>query len=221
MHGTERGRGADRGRLQPHWPDRLATLARRRRGGRRTRRLRRLAALLLLIAAAALALTREPAPRVGTPVVAVLRDLPTGAALALEDLRVVDVIQPPDGALTEVGAATGRALTGPIRRGELVTDARLVPTHGADPGPGRVAVPIRPADPAAVDLLSPGVHVAILTAGANGRAAVLAGDAVVLTVQPAGTSGNAGRLVVVAVPTRQADRLAAAAIDGELALRFT
>src|SRR6476469_2743899 len=69
MEGTERGRdgdsrggdgrGGDSGRLQPRWPDRLATLARRRRGGRRSRRWRRLAALLLLIAAAALALTRE------------------------------------------------------------------------------------------------------------------------------------------------------------------
>ena len=221
MGGAEGSRSDDTGRLQPLWPERVAALGRRRRGGRRARRWRRLIALLLVVAAAGLALVHEPVPRTGTPVVAVLRDLPTGSELAADDLSVVDVSRPPDGAVSEVATATGRTLTGPIRRGELVTDARLVPSTGADPGPGRVAVPIRPSDPAAVDLLSPGVHVAILAAGPGGAPTVLAKDAVVLSVPPSASGGSGRRLVVVAVPAAAADRLAAAAIDGELALRFT
>ena len=73
-------------------------------------------------------------------------------------------------------------LAGPARRGEVITDVRLAEPVGPDPGPGRVAVPVRPADPAIVDLLGPGMHVAVLVVSEAGEASVLAADAVVLVV---------------------------------------
>ncbi len=132
----------------------------------------------------------------------------------------------PDGALRDPAAAVGRTLAAPVRRGELVTDVRLVTSAGPDPGPGRAAVPIHPADTATVDLLGPGMHVVIVTVTGDAAShpadpTVLAGDAVVLSIGAAtGTDRTTGRVVVVGVPTAEADRLAAAALDSELAIRF-
>ena len=82
------------------------------------------------------------------------------------------------------------------------------------------------ADGATVDLLSPGMHVVIVTVTDSPNhhsadPAVLAKDAVVLSVGAATSPGGAaGRIVVVGVPTVEADRLAAAALGSDLAIRF-
>ena len=207
--------------LQPHWPDRLATLARsRRRGGRRSRLVRRALAVALLVAAGVLAMAGQRAAPIGRPVAAVSRDLPIGTTLAASDLGTVHLIDPPEGVLT-AAQAVGAVLAGPIRQGEVLTDARLVPAGGPRPGTGRIAVPIRPADPATVELLSAGVHVAVLSVDDNGRATVLAADAVVLSIPPPPKSEPGKRLVVLAVPLAAADRVTAISLHGSLALRFT
>ena len=207
--------------LQPHWPDRLATLTRsRRRGGRRSRLLRRSLAVALLIAAGVLAMAGQPVVPAGRPVVTVARDLPIGTTLAASDLGTVHLVDPPDGVLT-AAQAVGAVLAGPIRKGEVLTDARLVPTQGPRPGTGRIAVPIRPADPATVELLSAGMHVAVLSVDDTGRATVLATDAVVLAIPPPPKSEPGKRLVVLAVPLAAADRVTAISLHGSLALRFT
>ena len=208
--------------LQPRWPDRLATAARsRRRGGRRVRNLRRALAALLLVAAGVIAVTGRTGPAPGTAVVAVGRDLPAGAVLGPADVQTVHVAAPPGGAVRTAGAAVGRLLSGPVSRGEVLTDVRLLSDQGPDPGPDRVAVPVRPADPATVDLLRPGAHVAVLAVAENGGVTVLAPDAVVLQIPAPAKADPAQRLVVLAVPKASADRITGAAVIGKLALRFT
>ena len=134
----------------------------RRRGGRRVRRIRLALATALLLTAGVLAAMPDP---VSTDVtaVALTKDLPAGAVLSRSALRTVAVREVPDGALRDPAAAVGRTLAAPVRRGELVTDVRLVTSAGPDPGRGRAAVPIHPADTATVDLLGPGMHVVIVT----------------------------------------------------------
>lgn len=127
----------------------------------------------------------------------------------------------PDGAVGDPAQAIGQILAGRARRGEVVTDVRLADPSGPQPGPGRAAVPVRPADPAIADLLEPGMHVAVILVGEAGEATVLATDAVVLVVPDRPDRGNAERPIVLAVPAESADRIVAAALAGTIGLRFT
>jgi hypothetical protein len=214
---TGRG-GAD---LQARWYDRLRqSLADRRRGGRLPRTLRRVAAVGLIVAAGLIALTPPNAPA-GEALVAVARDLPIGARIEADDLQIVHDADAPDGAIRDRADVLGRVLAGPARRGEIITDVRLADPVGPDPGPDRVAVPVRPADPAIVDLLGPGMHVAVVVVSEAGDASVLADDAVVLVVPVKSDRGNTDRPVVLAVPRESADQIVAAALAGSIALRFT
>ena len=207
--------------LQPRWPDRLASMAiSRRRGGRRPRNLRRALAAALFIAAGVIAVTGRAGPLPGVAVIAVARDLPAGTELVNSDLVSVNVTSPPSGAVRQLGAGVGRLLAGPVRRGEVLTDVRLVSDQGPDPGPGRVAVPV-PVDPATVELLRPGAHVAVLAVTEAGAVTVLATESVVLTIPPPSKAQPAKRLVVLGVPIAAADRITALAVTGRLALRFT
>ena len=181
--------------------------------------------MLLFLAAGVVALARpgcQEQQQCGLDVLIAAHDMAAGATVAAADLSTSLLGQPPDGAATSESAVVGRVLSGPVRRGEVLTDARVVGDDGPDPGPGRVAVPLRPDDPATVDLLSPGMHVAIIAVGRDGAAHTLADDAVVLAIPGAqGQPGrSAGRLVVLAVPTAAADLVAAAALTGAVTLRF-
>jgi len=209
--------------LQRRPVDRLLTaLARYRRGGRRMRTLRRVAALGLLIAAGVLA-TAGPSPAAdGTAVQVVSHDLPAGATVRPADLLTTVLRAPPDGALPAEQSPIGRVLAAPVRRGEVLTDVRLLGPGGPRPGPGRAAVPVRPADSATVDLLRAGMRVAVIGVQADGTVRTLTTDAVVLQVPPAqtGAGPNGGRLVVLSVPEKVADAIAATAITGTIGLRF-
>ena len=176
---------------------------------------------MLLIVAGAVALAGQRGAVAGTAVVAAAHDLPIGATLSAADVTTVQVNAQPDGVLTTLAQAVGQVLSGPVRRGEVLTDVRLVAAGGPRPGRGQVAVPIRPADPATVELLSPGMHVAVLSVDETGRATVLATDAVVLAIPPPPRSEPTRRLVVLAVPANAADGITAMAVHGSLALRFT
>lgn len=221
---TDRNRRRPGRDLQSNLPDRLRQRwTDRRRGGRWPRNLRRVAAAALVLTAALLLLT-PPRPAPGRPVVVLTRGLPVGAVLQPADLTTTPLLEPPEGALADTGPAVGRILAGAARRGEVLTDVRLVDPIGPQPGPGRVAVPIRPADATVVDLLRPGMHVAVVTVTDDGAAAALVPDAVVLLV---GTSeGSSGQRrdrdppVVLAVPQDSADQVVAAALTGTVALRF-
>lgn len=207
--------------LQPRRTDRLRQRwADRRRGGRLRRNLRRAAAAALVLTAALLLLV-PPVPTTGAPLVVLARDLPVGAVLAGTDLRATSVPDPPAGALADPAAAVGRTLAAAARRGEVLTDVRLVDPAGPPPGPGRVAVPVRPADATVTELLRPGMHVAVLAVAEDGSAAVLVADAVVLLVPAAGDRRDQGPPVVLAVPADLADPVIGAALTGTVALRFT
>lgn len=210
----------------------------RRRGGPGPRTARRIAAALLITAGGVLAVipTRATA---GSPVAVALADLPTGEVITAAMVHDHPAGTPPDGAMT-AQEAVGRTLAGPVRRGELLTDARLVAVDGPDPGPDRVAVPVRLDDPGVVALLRPGLHVAVLAVHADDPGAppedgrdqsdalvtTLAGDAVVLSVPTtAGASplrtGTGAGTVLIAVPDHVADVVAAHAALGAVTIRFT
>lgn len=186
----------------------------------RLTRIRRPLAALFAAAAAGLALVAlRPAPPPSVRVLAAARDLPAGTTLTPSDLRPVGFppASVPSGTLRS--GATGRVLAGPMRKGEPLTDARIV---GAallrGHGPGTVATPVRVADADAVHLLRPGDHVDVLTAPTPLEAAPQPGGArivvsavpVVAVPAPRGNSAREGALVVLATDRAQAAALAGA-----------
>ncbi|MFG3439296.1 SAF domain-containing protein [Nonomuraea sp. NPDC047897] len=198
------------GRLDARSPGREG-LGTRRPGGRRlgNRHRRTLAAVLaaagVLLGYAAL----RPAP--GTPVLVAAHDLPPGV-LRASDLRTVPLDHPPDGAVRS--GAVGRVLTGPMRRGEPLTDARLL--HTLRLPPGIVATPVRIADADVVRLLSPGSTIGVLAAWEGQAAQLVADDVRVVTVPQA--DDDEGALIVLATTPAQAGTLAAAQAGGHLSI---
>ncbi|MEO7126281.1 MAG: SAF domain-containing protein [Nakamurella sp.] len=243
----------DAAALQPGLADRAASaLLRLRPGGRRVRSLRRLIAVALLLAAGVMASISPTSATEGTDVLVSARDLPAGAILSAGDIKVRTVRTPPDGILAPQHRAdlNGALLSSPVRRGEILTDARILGDRGPDPGPGRAAVPVPLADPTIAALLAPGMHVVLVwipesdgwteaaheadvhsgsahepvaAAGGSPTVRVLAADAVVLSVpEPAGGSIGAvrNRVIVVGVPGDVADAVTAAAAAGSITIRF-
>ena len=151
----------------------------------RTILLRRTAAALLAVLAVALAAaTLAQDPEHTAPVLVAARDVPAGATLGGDDVRIraVPAAYVPTGALHDTGAAVGRVLAGPARAGEPITDVRLVGRENtllATGDPNTEAVPVRLTDAAVADLLRPGSRVDVV-----GDSAVLAEDGVVVTVRP-------------------------------------
>lgn len=200
------------------------------------------AALVGLSVLTGLAALRPPAPPT-VVVLAAARDLVPGAALALDDVASVALpaAAAPSGALRPGAAVLGRVVAGPVRRGEPLTDVRLVGPSLLSSVPGAVAVPVRLADPGAAALLRPGDRIDVLAAppplaphaaaprapaaaGASGPAGaagaagvataaarVVAANVLVLAVPGAAGLGTEGTLVVVACPPDVARVLAATA----------
>ncbi|MFI0373436.1 Flp pilus assembly protein CpaB [Actinomadura sp. 1N219] len=199
----------------------------------RLSRLRRPLAALLAAAAAGLALLAlRPAPPPSVRVLAAARDLPAGRTLTPSDLRPVNLPpgSVPSGALRS--RAAGRTLAGPMRRGEPLTDARVV---GAallrGYGPGTVATPVRMADADAARLLHPGDHIDVLTTRSasdpleatqhQGPARIVVSSVPVVAVPPPAEDGtqDSGALIVLATDRAQAAALAGA--NGPLSLTIT
>lgn len=191
-----------------------------RRGGRRYRAARRaLAVLLLIVAGVSAARQADAAP--GLDVVALSGDLPVGAVLTAADLHLSRVLHPPDGSQTDPNAVAGRRLNSAARRGEVVTDRRLVDTTGPSPGAGRSAVAVRPRDPALTQLLQVGTAVTVVGVTADGSVRPLSSQAWVLAVlDPDDGPGVSGRPVLLSVPDDEADLMAGATLTGEIALRL-
>lgn len=191
----------------------------------RLARLRRPLAALFAAAAAALGLLAlRPAPPPSVGVLAAARDLRAGATLTASDLRRARLPPGvvPSGALRS--GAAGRVLAGPMRRGEPLTDARLVGgglLRGH--GPGTVATPVRIADAGAVRLVRPGDHIDVLTApppsgsldaasaASPGQARMVISSVPVVAVpRRDAADDHEGALVVVATDRAQAVALAGA-----------
>lgn len=125
----------------------------------------------------------------------------------------------PDGAVK--AGATGRTLAQPMRRGEPLTDVRLLDQAllAALPS-GSVATPVRIADADAARLLSPGDTIGVLAAWDGGQPAHTVADRVPVLAIPASESDH-GALVVLATTPEQARQLAAAQAGGRLSITIT
>jgi len=153
-------------------------------------------------------------PAAGPTVLVAARDLSPGV-LRAGDLRSVPLASPPDGALRT--GAVGRVLAGPMRRGEPLTDVRLLDSLRLPPG--AVATPVRIADPDAVRLISPGSTISVLAAREGEPASVVADEVTVLTIPP--TKDDHGALVVLATTPAQAGALASAQTGGHLSITIS
>ena len=139
---------------------------------------RRLLAAACAAAAVAFALSapRAAAPH-GVPVPTAARDLPSGATLRPADVRSVTMPAAVAPAGIVRSGLAGRVLAGPMRRGEPLTDARLIgPGLLTGYGPDLVAVPVRVADAASARLLHPGDRIDVLASPASAASAASAGD---------------------------------------------
>jgi Flp pilus assembly protein CpaB len=185
----------------------------------RTARARRLAAGLLVVLAGVAAL-RPDARDVQREVAIAARDLSPGTPLTADDVHMENrsAATLPDGAHTDL-AIIGSTLAGPARRGEVLTDARVLGPRLAGLSAGRDArvVPLHLADAAVLDLIRTGDVVDILgapSADANARPRVIATNAVVVLVSAtAKTIGSSNdRVVLVALPVSAAHALAGATL---------
>jgi Flp pilus assembly protein CpaB len=173
-----------------------------------------LAALGVVFAVSAM----RPHPPATTAVWVAARDLGGGAPLRASDVRQEQLPSAavPAGALPGGRAPVGQLLAAPVRRGEPLTDVRVLsPALLATGGTSRdVAVPVRVTDgPAALALVRAGQRVAVIASGDPGMGAAaptrtVVEDVRVLAVPTRLTSDEAGLLIVAATP-RQAARLAA------------
>jgi Flp pilus assembly protein CpaB len=190
---------------------------------------RRLLTAGLLAGSVAFALhALAPPPPPGALVVVAARDVAPGATLQPRDLKVVSwpAGSVPEGALRSAGQATRRPVVSAVRRGEVLTDVRLVgPASLRGLEPGLVAAPVRIADTDAVALLAAGDHVDVLAATVEGgtEARLVAAGVRVLSVPRPTSTGfgvglGDGALLLLATTSPTAARLAAAAVTDQLSV---
>ena len=176
---------------------------------------RPLAVLCAVLAVLLVRLPSAPPSLTGSPVLAAARDLPSGTRLTAEDVRTVRLQPPPSGALVRL--PENAALAAPVRRGEPLTDLRLLgPDLLAAHGPGLVAAAVRISDRSLASLVRPGDRVDVLPAleghlTAPGSSAPPSGPLVtaapVLAAPP--TDETTGALLLLAVTRPEATALAA------------
>ena len=180
---------------------------------------RRIAAGLLVVLAGVAALRPDPAG-VRRDVVVAARDLSPGSPLTIDDIRLEkhSAATLPDGAHTDL-SVVGSTLAGPVRRGEVLTDARVLGSRlaGLSAGPDARAVPLHLADDAVLDLIRTGDVVDVLgvaAADTQARPRVVAANAVVVLVsaKPKTAGPSNDRVVLVALPASAANLLAGATL---------
>lgn len=192
---------------------------------------RRVAAAALVVLAAVAALRPDPNDQ-RTHVVIAARDLAPGVEVRAADisLETRTATTVPDGAQSDLAAVIGKTLAGPARRGETLTDVRLLGPRLAEStaGPNARIVPLHLDDTALLDLIRPGDVVDVLAAGAEAGVdvdavpQVVATEAVVVLVsqKPAGAGSGGDRVVLVALPAHDANEAAGAALMQRVTLTF-
>jgi Flp pilus assembly protein CpaB len=195
---------------------------------------RLLAAVLALVAVAAGVHAARPPASPAASLSVARRDLPAGTVLTPADLTTIAV---PPGAVP-AGAqrnAAGRTLAASLRRGEPITDLRLVGPGLTVGHPELVAVPVRLPDAGMAALLHVGDRIRLLaTDPQTGVATTVSADALVLALpagdaaptsdhtsdqasgpasgQIAAATGTSGRLVVLGVPDDLVTEVTSAAV---------
>lgn len=180
-----------------------------------------------LVVLAAVAAWRDDPRADHTEVVVTARDLSPGTELTANDIRLVTqrASTIPDGSHTDLASVVGATLAGPARRGEVVTDVRLLGPRLTETaaGPDARIVPLPLADASLADLVRPGDIVDIVAAPASAdsreSARLLATDAVVVLASAKGASTTGGgRVVLVALPAHAAKTVASAALVQSITL---
>ena len=185
-----------------------------------------MAAGALVVLAAVAALRSDPHGDQADIVVAA-RDLSPGIELTAEDLRLEKRLAAtiPDGSQSVVGKVVGSTLAGPARRGEVLTDVRLLGPRLAQSaaGPDARIVPLHLADTALLDLVRPGDVVDVLAAADDETdPRVVATDAVVVLVseKQKGPGAEGERVLLVAMPAHAANDVAGATLMQMVTLTF-
>lgn len=217
--------GAPRNPLNPTLANRLSQWL--RPDWSRTLLARRIAAGGLVLLAAIAALRPDP-DNARAQVVVAARDVGPGAELTADDvhLELRSATTVPDGARSDLNAVIGSTLAGPARRGEVLTDVRVLGRRLAESaaGPDARIVPVHPSDSALIDLVRPGDVVDVVAATEGNAQAVaprvVATDAVVVSVsaKPRAQSASGERVVLVALPAASANAVAGAALVSTVTL---
>src|SRR4051812_1641159 len=192
----------------------------------RTTAARRVAAGALVVLAGVAALRPDPADG-HADVVVFAHDVAPGVELTATDLRVESRSKTtiPDGSQTDPAKLLGSTLAGPARRGEVLTDVRLLGPRLAQSaaGPDARIVPLHLADTALLDLVRPGDVVDVLAAADDDvDPRVVATDAVVVLVSEKQKGPGAGgeRVLLVALPAHAANDVAGATLMQTVTLTF-
>ena len=216
--------GASPKSLNPSLPTRISQWL--RPDWSRTLLARRIAAAGLVVLAGVAALRPDPDGERASVVVAA-HDLSPGAALSADDLLLEKRLVPtiPDGAQSDIDTVVGSTLAGPARRGEVLTDVRLLGRRLAESaaGPGARIVPVHPVDSALTDLVRPGDVVDIVAASetsSQSTAKVVATGAIVVLVsaKQKAQAATSERVVLVALPAASANAVAGAALTQTVTL---
>ena len=200
---------------------------------------RRLLAFLLTASAVAIGFsaTRPDPPDTSTMAVA-SRDLPVGTVLTAADLTDVST-DPANVPVDLAEAPLGERLAAPLRRGEPVTDVRLVGPALTEGHPDLVAVPVRLPDAEMAGLLHVGDTVDLYaTDPATAETAQVTTDTLILSLPQAAetsrddsmaqgktdgtgvTSTSAGRLVIVGVAENSVEDVTSAGVGGYLTFAY-
>src|SRR5215212_1168872 len=192
----------------------------------RTVAARRAVAAGLVVLAAIAALRSDPHGD-KTDIVVAARDLSPGVELTAADVKLEKRLAAtvPDGASAKVDTVVGSTLAGPARRGEVLTDVRLLGPQLAQlsAGPDARIVPLHLSDTALLDLVRPGDVVDVLAAADDDiDPRVVATDAVVVLVSEKQKGPGAGgdRVVLVALPAHAANDVAGATLMQAVTLTF-
>ncbi|CAJ1494655.1 SAF domain-containing protein [[Mycobacterium] kokjensenii] len=191
----------------------------------RTERARRLTAGALVLLAAVAAIRPDPGDDLVEVVVA-SHDIAPGKVLTDGDVTVESrsARTIPDGAATDRSALVHNALAGPARRGEILTDVRLLGSRltEAAAGPDARIVGVHPADTALADLIHPGDVVDVVTASPDESTEppnpprVLAGGGIVVLVSD--NHDHDDRVVLIALPATAAVAVAGATLTQAVTL---
>ena len=195
-------------------PVRRAVLARRRL----------LAAVLAAVAVTAGVHAAAAPPPPSIPVLTATRDLPAGTVLEPDDLTTTAFA--PGSVPAGLSAdPVGRTLAAAVRRGEPVTDVRLVGPALTAGDTSRTAVPLRLPDAGMVALLEVGDRIDLVaTDPQGGGSRVVAGGVPVLAIPPPDAevvAGQPGALVVLGISPIDVPDVSDASVRAFLAYAFS
>lgn len=186
-------------------------------------RRRLIAAVLASVAVAGGVHTAAAPPPPTVPVLTAARDLPAGAVLEPDDLVAAGFA--PGSVPSGIAAtAVGQTLAAAVRRGEPVTDVRLVGPDLTAGDPSRTALPLRLPDAGMVALLDVGDRIDLVaTDPQRGGSHVVATGVPVLAIPESkaeAVAGQPGALIVVGVEPTDLTGLADAAVRHFLTYAF-